>query len=129
MKKLKRKVVMVLEKTNTGFSAYALEYPVYTTANNIPELLNNAYESVSLFFDDENIKVLPEQIKFEIDFKQFFRYYRVLNAKFLAERIGMHPTLLSQYIQGKKKPSKKQTNKILSGIQKVGKELAEINLI
>jgi DNA-binding transcriptional regulator YdaS (Cro superfamily) len=71
----------------------------------------------------------PEQIKFEIDFKQFFQYYRVLNAKFLAERIGMHPTLLSQYIQGKKKPSKKQTNKILSGIQKVGKELAEINLI
>ena len=129
MKTLRRKVVMVLEKTNTGFSAYALEYPVYTTAPNIPELLINAYESVSLFFEDKNIKVLPEQIKFEIDFKHFFQYYRVLNAKFLAERIGMHPTLLSQYIQGKKKPSKKQTNKILSGIQKVGKELAEINLI
>lgn len=38
-------------------------------------------------------------------------------------------TLLSQHIQGHKKPSEKQTEKILTGIQKIGQELSEINLM
>jgi len=41
----------------------------------------------------------------------------------------MNPTLLSQYVQGHKKPSDSQIEKILTGIQQIGKELAEINLI
>ena len=67
-----------------------------------------------------------DDMKFEIDFKQFFQYYRVINAKFLAEKIGMNPTLLSQYVQGRKKPSENQTAKILDGIHQIGKELSEI---
>ena len=109
---------MILEKTNTGFSAYALDYPVYTTAETIPELLENAFEATKLYFKEEKVHLERDMIKFEIDFTQFFKYYRVLNAKFLAERIGMHPTLLSQYIQGIKTPSQKQTQKIIHGIQK-----------
>jgi DNA-binding transcriptional regulator YdaS (Cro superfamily) len=53
----------------------------------------------------------------------------VLNSKFLAEKIGMNPTLLSQYVQGHKKPSENQTEKILSGIHQIGQELSEMNLI
>jgi len=41
----------------------------------------------------------------------------------------MNPTLLSQYVQGRKKPSEMQTGKILSGIHQIGIELSEINLI
>jgi DNA-binding transcriptional regulator YdaS (Cro superfamily) len=52
----------------------------------------------------------------------------VLNANFLAQRIGMNPTLLSQYVRGKKHPSAKQTDKIIKGIQTIGKELSEISL-
>ena len=52
-----------------------------------------------------------------------------MNSKFLAHKIGMNPTLLSQYVQGHKKPSEKQTEKILAGIHQIGKELSEINLI
>jgi hypothetical protein len=40
----------------------------------------------------------------------------------------MNETLLSQYVQGRKKPSQKQTNKILQGIQQVGRELSNLNL-
>jgi transcriptional regulator with XRE-family HTH domain len=53
----------------------------------------------------------------------------VINAKFLAKKIGMNATLLSQYVQGRKKPSDQQTNKILDGIHQIGRELSEINLI
>jgi transcriptional regulator with XRE-family HTH domain len=58
----------------------------------------------------------------------FFKRYRALNANFLAEKIGMHATLLSQYIQGTKIPSAKQLAKIQAGIHSLGKELQEVNL-
>jgi predicted RNase H-like HicB family nuclease len=129
MKTTKKKIKMVVEKTETGFSAFSEEFPVYTTGRTITELIDNAYEASNLYFEDQNIKISHENLKFEIDFKQFFQYYKVLNSKFLADKIGMNPTLLSQYVQGHKKPSESQTEKILSGIQQIGKELSEINLI
>lgn len=129
MKKLKKKIKIMVEKTNTGFSAFSEDYPIFTTGKTIPELMDNALEAIQLYFEDDNIEVNHDNLKFEIDFKQFFQYYKVINAKFLAHKIGMNPTLLSQYIQGHKKPSGKQTEKILTGIHQIGKELAEINLI
>jgi len=120
---------LIVEKTNTGFSAYSDNYPIFTTGQSIPELINSAYEATEFYFEEENMKVEPNNIKFEIDFKQFFKYYKVINAKFLAEKIGMNATLLSQYVSGTKKPSPKQTEKILNGIHQIGKELSEINLI
>lgn len=129
MKTMKKKVILILEKTETGFSAYAVDYPIFTTGKTISDLLDNAFEAANLFFEEEDIKITHDNIRFEVDFKQFFKYYRVLNSKFLAERIGMNPTLLSQYVQGRKKPSDNQRDKILFGIHQIGQELAEINLI
>lgn len=129
MKTTNKKIKMIVEKTDTGFSAFSEDYPIYTTGRTIPELIDNAVESANLFFEDEKILVTQENLKFEIDFKQFFQYYKVINAKFLANKIGMNPTLLSQYVQGRKKPSDAQTEKILLGIHQIGQELSEINLI
>ena len=128
MKTLKKKIKIIVEKTKTGFSAYSEEYPIFTTGRTIPELMNNALEATQLNFEEE-FEITHENLKFEIDFAQFFQYYKVLNAKFLAEKIGMNPTLLSQYVQGRKKPSENQTEKILSGIHQIGQELSEMNLI
>jgi predicted RNase H-like HicB family nuclease len=129
MKKRNHKVRIIVEKTNTGFSAFCRDYPVFTTGDNIPELMYNAFEAINFYFEDQNVEIAIEDLKFEIDFKQFFQYYRVINAKFLAEKIGMNPTLLSQYVQGRKKPSDAQTGKILEGIHRIGRELSEILLI
>jgi len=128
MKTLKKKIKIIVEKTKTGFSAYSEEYPIFTTGRTIPELINNALEATQLNFEEE-FEVTHENLKFEIDFAQFFQYYKVLNSKFLAEKIGMNPTLLSQYVQGHKKPSENQTEKILSEIHQIGQELSEMNLI
>jgi predicted RNase H-like HicB family nuclease len=129
MKTTKKKIKLVVERTETGFSAFCDEYPIYTTGLTIAELIDNAFEATNLYFEDKNILLSHENLKFEIDFKQFFQYYKVINSKFLATKIGMNPTLLSQYVQGHKKPSESQTEKILSGIQQIGKELSEINII
>jgi predicted RNase H-like HicB family nuclease len=128
MKESKR-VKAIVEKTDTGFSAFAEEYPVYTTGKNMTELQDNILEALNFYFEDTNEKITEKEIQLEIDLKQFFQYYKVLNAKFLAERIGMNPTLLSQYVQGRKKPSAQQTEKILEGINEIGRELSELHLI
>ena len=129
MKTTNKKIKMIVEKTDTGFSAFSEDYPIYTTGRTIPELIDNALEAANLLFEEEDIRIEQENLKFEIDFKQFFQYYKVINAKFLANKIGMNPTLLSQYVQGRKKPSDAQTEKILLGIHQIGQELSELNLI
>jgi len=111
MKTTKKKIVLIFEKNNTAFSAYSINHSIFTTGNTIPELINNAFEAVGLFFKDENIMIKHDQIKCEIDFKQFFQYNKVLNARFLSDKIGINPTSLSRYIQGHKKPSENQTEK------------------
>lgn len=127
--KRSNKIIIIIEKTKTGFSAYAKDHPIFTTGSNMAELIGNAHEAIQLYFADEEISATKPKVQYEIDFKQFFQYYRVLNAKVIAEKIGMNPTLLSQYIQGKKKPSQRQTERIIHAIHEIGVELSSINLI
>ncbi|MDA0882112.1 MAG: XRE family transcriptional regulator [Bacteroidetes bacterium] len=128
MKKLKKKINITVEKTNTGYSAYANEMNVFSTGTDIAELHHKLIESLNLAYEDLGFEVGADNLKLNLDLQQFFQYYKVLNANFLAKRIGMNPTLLSQYVRGKKQPSSKQTAKIIQGIQSIGKELAELNL-
>jgi len=128
MKTLKKKIKFTVEKTDTGFSAFSEVNPVFTTGKTFTELLKNVVEAMNLYLTDQDSHVVEKNIEFEIDLQQFFQYYRVINSKFLAQRIGMNESLLSQYVQGRKKPSQKQTNKILQGIQQVGRELSNLNL-
>lgn len=123
-----QKFDFVVERTKTGFSAYAADLPVFSTGKTISTLQKNLAEALALALDVETEAIKPEQISLSFDLKQFFQHYRVLNVKFLAERIGMNPSLFSQYVQGHKKPSAKQTARILQGIHEVGKELAELEL-
>jgi predicted RNase H-like HicB family nuclease len=129
MQKSRKKIKIIVEKTDTGFSAFSENYPVFTTGRTITELMHNAWEAVNFYFEEKKVKITRENLEFEIDLKQFFQYYKVLNTKFLADKIGMNPTLISQYVQGHKTPSKTQTEKIISGIHQIGKELSEISLI
>jgi len=123
----KRKIVVTIEKTDTGFSAFAKDYPVFTTGSSMSQLIDSCIEAFSLYFDDE--KFDPLGISFEVDFKQFFQYYKVINSKALAEKIGMNPTLLSQYVRGHKRPSPQQSRRILYGINRIGQELAEMSVL
>jgi predicted RNase H-like HicB family nuclease len=123
----RKKIVVILEKTETGFSAYAMDYPVYTTGTNMSEVTDNMKEAFSLYSEKINSDELDFSV--QIDFKQFFQYYKVLNSKVLAKKIGMNPTLLSQYVRGHKKPSEKQRRRILYGINKIGHELADITAL
>lgn len=124
-----KKIEITVEKTATGYSAFTDEMNVYTTASDINGLYTNLIEALNFSLEEKGIQVTIEDLKLKIDLPQFFRYYKVLNANFLAKRIGMNPALLSQYVHGKKKPSLKQTEKIIDGIQRIGQELVDIKLV
>jgi predicted RNase H-like HicB family nuclease len=51
----KRKIIVVIEKSVTGFSAYSSTYPVYTTGSTMNELIDNSIEAFSLYFENEKL--------------------------------------------------------------------------
>ena len=123
------KVDIIIEKTKTGYSAYSNKYPVFTVATTLEELKFLVLEAINLYFEDQNKVFFESDLKITMDLPQFFEFYKVINAKALSERIGINQSLLSQYIKGIKKPSSTQTQRILKGVQQVGKELASIQFI
>ena len=106
------KFKFIIERTRTGYSAYEQKHPIFTTGETILELQMNALEAANLYLEDQGKSVTRSNLDFEIDFKQFFEFYKV-----------------TQYVTGKKKPSKKQVERIIDGLHEIGKELMEINLV
>ena len=121
-----KKIEMIVERTRTGYSAYASKYAVYTTGKSLEQLKANILEALNLHFSEKGTIITEKDLKITLDLAQFFVFYKVINAKALSERIGMNQSLLAQYIKGNKKPSAAQTQRILKGIRQVGRELAEI---
>jgi len=124
-----KKIETIVERTKTGYSAYAQNYPVATTGENLIELKSNMVEALNLYFEENGPLITENDIKVTLDLAQFFEFYKVINAKAFSERIGMNQSLLAQYISGKKKPSSLQTQRILKGVQQIGRELAEIRFL
>ena len=123
------KIEMIVERTKTGYSAYAEKYPVYTVGKTLEELKAKMLEALNLYFEGEGKAVSEKDLRITLDLPQFFEFYKVINAKALSERIGMNQSLLAQYIKGNKKPSRMQTQRILKGVQQVGNELAAIKFL
>jgi predicted RNase H-like HicB family nuclease len=123
-----KKIVFTVEKTNTGYSAYSdgSEGVVATTGSTMAELKGNMVEAYNLYQEETgNPPITEKDLAVKFDLPQFFEYYKEINAKALAKRVGMNETLLSQYVNGRKTPSEKQVNKILQGIRDLGKELLD----
>lgn len=123
-----KKIKVIVEKTATGYSAYANKLPVYTTGGDVKELLANVLEAVNFYFIESKTQVSPKDLDISFSIPSLFELYPI-NVKHFANRIGMNYTLLSQYVQGRKKPSEKQAERIVEGLQEVGKELSGVNLI
>lgn len=123
------KIVMIVEKTKTGYSAYAENYPVYTVGKGLDQLKVQIIDALNLYFDNPQKPIEEKDLKIKLDLPQFFEFYKVINAKALSERIGMNQSLLAQYIKGHKKPSSNQIKRILRGVQQIGNELATVRFI
>jgi predicted RNase H-like HicB family nuclease len=124
-----KKINLIVEKTSTGFSAYAEDLPVFTTGKSMTELKANILEATNLYQEEIGGNAISlDDINITLDLPQFFEYFKVINAKALSERVGMNQSLLAQYVGGQKKPSAKQVDKILTGIRELGRELTELQI-
>ena len=126
-----KKIEFIVEKTNDGFSAYAVDdkIAVATSGDNFTELKANILDAYNSYAEFKELKqASSNDISILLDIPQFFQFYKVINASALGAKIGMDKTLISQYVNGHKKPSPKQVNKILNGIRQIGKELSSIDL-
>ncbi len=127
----KPKIRMMVIKEDIGYSAvaHADDNLIATQGESFEELRSMVIEVVNLTFEEEGFNYTIDEIQFEYDLESFFAFYKVINAKALSERIGMNQSLLAQYIKGIKKPSRNQTKRILNGVQKIGRELSEVNFL
>ncbi len=49
---------MIVERTNTGYCAYASKYSVYTVGNDLPELKANMLEALNLYFEESGKTII-----------------------------------------------------------------------
>jgi transcriptional regulator with XRE-family HTH domain len=127
--KIPSKIAWQLEETKTGFSAFAEQFSIYTTADDLESLMPQLNEAAALYFEIPDEETISFRHSIYVDLQTFFVNYKILNARILALRIGMSPSLLSQYIRGKKSPSLRQIERIREGIQQISRELAGVHFV
>jgi hypothetical protein len=59
------KIEMIVEKTKTGYSAYAEKYHVFTTGKSLSNLKSNMLEAVNLYFHKTGKKIKLSDLKFK----------------------------------------------------------------
>ncbi|MCF8367312.1 MAG: helix-turn-helix transcriptional regulator [Bacteroidales bacterium] len=127
----KSKINIKVTKEETGYSAFANigDDFVGTQGETWDELKEMLLDALNLAHEDKGLLYTIEDLQFDYDLESFFAFYKLINAKALSARIGMNQSLLSQYISGIKKPSPKQTQRILKGVQQIGRELSEVSFL
>lgn len=63
-----KKFRVIVEKTSTGYSAYADEYSVFTTGKDMKELIKNAVEAFNFYFEEAGAKISVSERNLELSF-------------------------------------------------------------
>jgi len=132
----RQNIVVILEKSDNNYSAYIPELDgCIATGDNIQETVNNIEEAVEFHLaglKEEGLDI-PELFKndykfiYKIDFESLFDWFSgVLTKSGISKLTGMNQSLISQYANGIKKPSTKQTKRIEQAIHSFGEELLSI---
>ena len=126
-----KKINFKVEKTSDGYTALYQAADggiIFTDGDTLTSLKANALDALNLTLEHQKKKQADENsISLQIDLPSFFDYYKVINTSQLASRLKINRSLLTQYINGVKKPSQTQTQRILQGVNSLGRELSAID--
>ena len=111
-----------------GLGTYDGPTSAYASGCTIDATIEELLSGIEFTLDDCGHSVTRGDLVITLDLPSFFEFYKVINVKALSKRLGMNQSLLSQYINGKKKPSSRQTKRILEGIHQLGRELTEVEI-
>ena len=132
------RVLVIIEKSDQNYSAYL---PVLdgciATGQDIHETRAQITEAVTFHLEGlrEAGLTVPEvfqqdfEFEFKLDVNTLFEYFAgILTKVGLSRLTGMNQSLISQYANGMKKPSRKQIKKIQNAIHHFAEELLEVRL-
>lgn len=123
------KLKFVVEKNPDGYWAHREEpgTVIGGYGETLTELKADVVNAYNLLHDDK--KINEEQVVFQFDISSFFELYSgIVAAAGIGKRAGMQKSLISEYVNGKKKPSKRQVERLLSTIKQLGRELSEVEI-
>ena len=81
------KIEIIVERTHTGYSAYAKKHAAATTGKDLAHIRKNMAEASNLYFEEKPEKVTENDPKITLDLHQFFLFYKVINAKVIQMRL------------------------------------------
>jgi predicted RNase H-like HicB family nuclease len=63
-----KKIQVTIEKTSPGYSAYADDYPVYTTGEDVKESVKNILEALNFYFEETKGKLTVSKKHLDLSF-------------------------------------------------------------
>lgn len=131
--KIDKKILkIVLEKSETGYSAYAPEHDgIYNAADTFEEVKDNLKDVIEYQIDYlEEIganKLKNSSIEYCLDIKQFFEQYPMLNKSEFANYIGINSSMMRKISSVIISLSDSKAQLIQDGLHKLAKEFSRIN--
>lgn len=130
------KILMTIEKTSDFYSAYSENCDgIYAAGESIADVKSDTEEAVRLIKKNLPEDQWPDAIKgdYEIVYKldpvSFLKYYSgFLSLSGLGKITGINPKQLSNYLNGRAVPRRRQLDRISEGIHKFANELLNVSL-
>lgn len=127
---------IILEKSDTGYSAYAPDYAsIYTAADSYEEVKENIEEVIEYQIDylmetgkiaEANVLKISD-LEYYLDVKQFFEQYPMLNKSEFANYIGMNASMMRKISSGLIALSDGKARLIQEGLHRLAKDLNQIH--
>ena len=133
MRSQRKKVIVIVEASSTGFGVYSDSLPGVTGyGKNVAEAKEDFEEAISELLDggspDPALNKGNLEYIYQYDLPSVFQHFGMLNLTSLSKKIGINDSLLRQYKNGIVPASEKQKQRIEKGLHDLGNELLRIRL-
>ena len=130
------KILMIIEKSKDFYDAYSENCDgIYAAGNTLDEVKNDVEKAIELIKKNLPEEKWPKQIKGEceiewkFDVPSFLEYFKdYISLSGLEKITGINQKQLSNYLNHRSKPRKKQVERISQGLRKFASELLSITL-
>lgn len=129
---------IILEKSDTGFSAYAQnEKAIYTAGETYEEVRENILEVIEYRIEylkeigklDEAKRLTAVELEYYLDVQQFFDQYSMINKSKFANFIGMNPSLMRKLSKGIVALSDNKAKQIEDGLHRLAGEFSKVHFV
>ena len=127
-------IKIILERSNTGYSAYAKNVDgIFTAGDTIEEIKENIKEVIGYqveYLEEKGEKEKADNLrnaalKYYIDLNAFFEYYSLFNKSELAKYIGINPSHLRRLSMENMELSDQKAQQIEQGMKRLAQELSQ----